>query len=261
MKYFTLFLIILHLFSLPVMAVPQNQEDAVKSLLGNQASKFTPHEPIYFVFGDDDLKLQFSFKYRLSQDWNFYFAYTQLMFWSIYDESKPFKDVNYRPEVFYRIFTQERGFFQNLDIGYLHYSNGRDEISSRSVERIILRSTVATKLRRHLIGGAVALQYLFDEDTTNKDIKNYVGFWEARGFLTDLILINQHRVDLNFRVNAGSKVIDFDQGSYEIGLTYKFSNSAFNPGIYIQRYEGYGESLLGYDKKRVEHRIGLILTY
>lgn len=263
MRNFTLFLVFLHLFSLSSLAatLPDKQDEAVKTLWGNQSDKFTNHEPIYVIGGDDDLKLQFSFKYRLSQDWNFYFAYTQLMFWNIYDESKPFRDVNYRPEVFYRLFTQERGFFQNLDVGYVHYSNGQDELNSRSVERVFLRSTIATRIRRHLLGGTIGIQYLFDEDKTNKDLINHFGYWEARGFLTDVILVNDHRIDFNFRVNAGSKIIDFDKGSYEVGLTYKFSNTAFNPGIYLQRYEGYGENLLHYDRKRVEHRIGLIVTY
>ena len=49
--------------------------------------KFTLHEPTYFVFGDDDLKLQFSMRYRLSKSYNLYFAFTQLMFWSIYEDS------------------------------------------------------------------------------------------------------------------------------------------------------------------------------
>lgn len=260
MRYFIAILLLFH--SLLALAAKTTLRDAqAEAIYGTKADKFTYHEPMYIIAGDDDLKLQFSFKYRLSQELNLYFAYTQLMFWSIYQESKPFADVNYRPELFYRLFDKTDQFFSNLDIGYLHLSNGRDENDTRSIDRVFLRSAIISKFNRHSVGASISLQYLYGEDKTNEDIKNYLGFWEARVFVTDFIVFTQNAMNLNFRVNAGSRVFDFDKGSYEVGLSYDFKGSPFNPSLYIQRFEGYGENLINYNKKRVEHRIGLMMNY
>lgn len=74
-------------------------------------------------------------------------------------------------------------------------------------------------------------------------------------------MIKDNALHLHVRTFAGSKVIDFDKGGYEIGLSYRYGNSDFNPSLYLQRYEGYAESLLVYDKKHTEYRMGLLLTF
>ena len=258
MKYFIALLLILH----PFFIKAQVSERAVtEEIIGNQLKKLSYHEAMYIIGGDDDLKLQFSFKYRLSQEWNVYLAFTQLMFWDVYEDSKPFRDVNYRPEFFYRFYEKDNDFLRSLDIGYVHFSNGRDELYSRSVERFILRSSIASRIGRNILGGTFTIQHLFDEDITNRDIKNYLGFWDLKLFLRDFVIFDKHRLDLTFDVHAGSKIIDFDKGAYQLGLLYKFTNSSFNPAIYLQRFEGYGESLLTYNKKRVEHRIGIMMMF
>lgn len=138
--------------------------------------KFSLHEPTYFVFGDDDLKLQFSMRYRLSMSYNFYFAFTQLMFWSIYEDSKPFREVNYRPEVFYRFIDKENKFLRSVDVGYYHHSNGKDLEDSRSLDKLFLRTSFVTSYRRQLLGSIIKLQKIFNEDSTNKDISNHLAF-------------------------------------------------------------------------------------
>lgn len=260
MRYFIVILLLIH--SLVAFGAKTTTTDKnAEAIFGTNLQKLTYHEPMYVIGGDDDLKLQFSFKYRLSQELNLYFAYTQIMFWDIFEESKPFSDVNYRPELFYRFFEKRNQFFTNLDIGYLHFSNGNKEENSRSVDRVFLRSSIVSKLNRHTIGGTLGIHHLYGEDKTNKDIKKYLGYWEARFFVADFILINDDSINLNFRVNAGEKVYDLDKGSYDVGLSYNFGGVPFNPSLYIQRFEGYAESLLKYNRKRVEHRIGFMMSY
>lgn len=255
-------LFILFLLYVPQVSHAVRFDRTAESILGVRADdKFTLYEPSYFIFGDDDLKLQFSFKYRLSKSFNLYFAYTQLMFWSIYEESKPFEDVNFKPEMFYRFFERDGNFLKTLDLGFLHTSNGKDKIDSRSLDRFFLRSTILTKLNRHYLGSQVKVYKIFNEDETNNDIQNYLGFWDLTIFLTDLLMIKDNALHLHVRTFAGSKVIDFDKGGYEIGLSYRYGNSDFNPSLYLQRYEGYAESLLVYDKKHTEYRMGLLLTF
>lgn len=223
--------------------------------------KFSYYEPSYLIFGEDDLKLQFSFKYRLSKSHNLYFAYTQLMFWDIYGESKPFRDVNYRPEGFYRLADRMGSVFGSLDFGYLHYSNGKEKEDSRSLDRIFLRTNFSTKAFDYVLGGTLMVYQIFNEDDTNRDIVNHLGYWELKMFVADILTFLEQRVDLQVRTYAGSKVFDIDKGGYEIGLVYNLVSADFNPAIYLQRFEGYTESLIDHEKKRTEYRLGIMLSY
>jgi phospholipase A1 len=254
------FLLLLLLTS-PAFARP-NEQQTIEAIFGTPENlKFSFHQPTYFVFGDDDLKLQFSFKYRLARSFPIYFAYTQLMFWNIYDESKPFADVNYKPEIFYRLLETDSKSFKTLDMGYLHTSNGRDEDMSRSLDRIFVRGNYLTKFKRHYLDVNLMVFKIFNEDDTNKDIVNHLGYWDLSMMLTDLILIEDQSLDLEFRTYAGSKGYDLDQGATQIGLIYNFGSENFNPSIYLQRFEGYGESLMTYNKRRTEYRLGLLLAF
>jgi len=239
----------------------RDTQGLLRQIFGASSSeKFSFHEPTYFVFGDDDLKLQFGFKYRLLKNNNLYFAYTQLMFWEIYDESKPFKDVNYRPELFYRLVESDSAF-SSLDAGYMHHSNGQDREDSRSLDRIFIRATFLNRLNRHYIGSVVKIYNIYNEDDTNKDIVNHLGYWEIMMFITDIATINENSIDLSLRTYAGSKGYDIDQGGNEFGLIYNFVESSVNPSIYLQWFEGFAENLLSYKKKRSELRLGLFLSF
>lgn len=110
------FFILLMLSLLLSQVFANDKEDIADAVYAAKLNeKFSLHEPTYFVFGDDDLKLQFSMRYRLSKNYNFYFAFTQLMFWSIYEDSKPFREVNYRPEVFYRFINIENKVLRSIE--------------------------------------------------------------------------------------------------------------------------------------------------
>ncbi|WP_408095888.1 phospholipase A [Peredibacter sp. HCB2-198] len=237
-------------------------EKNIESLFGiDRNQKFSFHQPTYFIFGNDDLKLQFSFKYRLAKTFNLYFAYSQVMFWDIWKESRPFEDVNYRPELFYRLLETKTGIFQSFDIGWLHTSNGQDEEDSRSLDRVFVRSNIATKFHRHHFGAVIMLYNIYNEDATNEDIVDHYGYWDALFYLSDIVRIEKQRMDLEVRAYAGKKIYDLDQGAYQIGLVYRVGSDNFNPSIYFQRFEGYGENLLGYNKRRTEHRLGLMLYF
>lgn len=251
--------LITFLFSLSVYA--QNETKLVESIFGTDKNqKFSYHETNYFAFGDDDLKLQFGFKYRLARTFSFYFAYSQLMFWDIYDESKPFEDVNFKPEFFYRILEEQSTVLRSLDFGYLHTSNGRAGDESRSIDRLIARANIASKIRRHLLGGTFMVYKIFNEDETNDDIVEHLGYWNAHFYLTDILRVETQRLDLELMLYAGDKLINFDQGAYQLGFIYRFGSENFNPSLYLQRFEGYAENLLNYDKRTAEWRLGLMLS-
>src|SRR5688572_9136616 len=67
-----------------------------------EASILQRHYPFYFVYGRPLSKLQVSFKTPVVRKFPLYFGYTQFMFWALEEESKPFRDLTYNPELFYR---------------------------------------------------------------------------------------------------------------------------------------------------------------
>lgn len=263
-------LILIFLLIIPSISFAQKTEEVIQKefvktaekVLGTAANeKFSFHKQTYAVFGDRDLKLQFSFKYRLAPSIPFYLAYTQLFFWKIYSESKPFAEVNYNPELFYRLYDKSKGSFTNLDMGWMHLSNGKDQLETRSLDRVFLRSSYLTKFKRHNLDFNLMIYHIYNEDETNDDIVNHLGYWELNTFMSDILRSDSGQLAFEGKVYAGSKVFDFDQGAYQVGLLYVFNSSNFNPSIYLQRFEGYSESLLSYDKKRAVVRLGLNLTF
>ncbi|MDO9184312.1 MAG: phospholipase A [Bacteriovorax sp.] len=223
--------------------------------------KLSLYQPTYFIFGLNDLKLQFSFKYRLAKSIPLYFGLTQTMFWNIYEESKPFHDINYFPEVFYRLIDKENDAFKTLDMGYLHSSNGKKGDESRSADRIFIRTNYLTKFGRHDLDFNLMLFTIYNLDNTNLDLLDHIGFWDLKIGITKIIVHQKQSLDLELRFFAGSKVIDFKNGAYQVGLIYNLASANINPAIYLQRYEGYAEHLLDYKKRHSETRFGFLFSY
>jgi phospholipase A1 len=241
----------------------RNIDKIVSQYLGlDKDEKFGFYRPPYAVFGLDDLKIELSFKYRMARNFPLFFAYSQLMFWDIYDESKPFDEVNYLPEFFYRFLEDEAHFFKGVDMGYLHTSNGKSGDDSRSLNRIFLRGNFHKKISRmHLMMSAMVYE-IYDEDETNADITKYLGYYQVNFYLADLIRFQTSTMDVEGRLFSGSKIFNFDEGGgYQLGITYNFNSDKFNPSLYFQRYQGYAESLKNYNKQRTEHRIGLLFNF
>lgn len=227
----------------------------------NPLNKFSYYQPIYFIFGKDDLKLQLSAKYRVAQNYNLYFAYTQLMFWHIYDDSMPFDEINYNPEVFYRIIEEKFKLIRSLDIGLLHTSNGEDGTISRSINRVYIRANAVVDLGKMNLLSELKLHYIFNRDTQSRTIIDYLGYWEYKAALTHVLTHNAAHLDIEFKIFAGKKILDFDKGGRELGLVYNFGSENFNPDLYFQYYTGYGENLRYHEIKQEQYRLGLILIF
>ena len=237
-------------------------EQETKSVFGNIANnKFTYHEPTYFIFGKNDLKLQFSGKYRLAKTFDLYFGYTQTMFWSIYTTSQTFTDINYNPEIFYRLVDNKFKFLQSLDFGFMHSSNGKDGPASRSVNRIYARANLATKQGRHSIIGDFKFYNIVSHEENNADIRKYLGYWDFTVAFTHLIVHNGERLDFEIRTFAGDKILNINRGGKSFGFIYHLESERFNPQFYVQYYTGYAENLLNYNKTSDQFRAGLLLSY
>jgi len=232
----------------------------------------SPYKPIYFLGGVDptDAKFQISFKYQLFNnkgDWakhnhwlrGFHLAYTQVSFWDLAGDSRPFEDTNFMPEVFYGLKDLELKFLPgdptvDLQAGFQHESNGRDGLDSRSL---------------NIIYGRAAYRHGFG---LNWFAKISGELWSYTGDLEDNPDIADFRGHSSFRLTAGHEKgvqlsayrrgrIGQGKSSYLFDLTFPFATPGtqkrLNFNLHAQLFTGYGENLLTYKQKETRFRLGL----
>ena len=239
------------------------------------AGRFSPHEPVYFIYGPDapGAKFQFSFKYRVlgqrAQLGNelpalrgIYAGYTQRSLWDIDAESSPFYDSSYMPELMYEsqsiVNPGEEGGFKLLgyQVGVRHESNGQQGPESRSLNIAYIRPAFSFG---RLDGWNVLLlpriyDYIVDVEN-NPDIRDYRGNVE----LTVIIGRNDRgALALTGRLGKGAH-----KGSLQADLTIpvKFDKMFdFATYVLIQYWNGYGESLRSYNQRSETVRAGFSLV-
>ncbi|MEM8768456.1 MAG: phospholipase A [Pseudomonadota bacterium] len=175
------------------------------------------------------------------------FSYTSKSWFQAYNSalSKPFRETNYEPEIFWRHYGGPRLPFgvqiAGWDLGYNHQSNGRSEPLSRSWDRILGRMGIDVTPNLSL---ALRAWYRIPEDQDeddNPDIHQYLGYGDLRAIWTP----NRNTFTAMFRPGTRENGFEFTW-SYPITRHFR---------IYTQYFNGYGESLIDYDQK-VE-RIGI----
>jgi outer membrane phospholipase A len=225
---------------------------------------------MYFVLGARGgytAKFQLSFKYRLfdqatgfGQDrpWlaGLYFGYTQTSFWDLGEDSKPFRDTDYRPSLFWKWErTDDHTWLDGLRIGVEHESNGGGGMLSRSIDTAYLRPEWRWKF-----GDDARLEftpkiygYLDKED--NPDIDRYRG-----------------NVDWRLRYDSGvnwiaTGVLRYGRagyGSVLVDLSRRIRDLRFGPVggyLHFQFFSGYGESILDYNLRRqTQLRVGFAIV-
>ena len=218
------------------------------------------YKPNYFLYGDPDSKLSLSLKIKVLEESNFYLAYSQLMFWELSEDSSPFKDVNYNPEIFYRKYVEDRPSTW-VDVGiFEHESNGLGGYDSRGWNRFyLLYSAEAFSWEQAKFYASFKAWVPYNAEETNEDITEYRGLWELNLTVASFLGEDYETSDLIFRVyGGGSNSIDPTQGGQEITLRLK--GTAFKgllPVFTVQYFNGYGESLLSYNEKESVWRVGI----
>ena len=203
-----------------------------------------------------EAKFQISLKKLIFDDLYFkdldlYFSYTQQSFWQVYDSnnSRPFRESNYEPALFFSYpIDQYDMFFDRINFGYMHQSNGGDLSKSRSWDRLFVEGIYAYD------NFALGLKawYRIKEDASkddNPDILDYMGYGElSMGYL-----LNQHLFTLTLRNNLKSD----NKGAITLDYSYPIYKNLY---LYIQYFSGYGESLQDYNRSIDRIGVGLLFT-
>ena len=220
-------------------------------------------KPMYFLVGQPITKVQLSAKARLIRNKEIYISYTQLMMWEFFHESRPFTDINYNPELFYRWHfheAQTTGKSEWLDFApYSHESNGKGGADSRSWNRVFLRYArtdfVGTRMK---LGWSLQVWVPYALDVPNKDFAQYRGIYEINLNASDFLgpFFEEH--DLNLRLYPGGKSnVNPLRGGREITLRLKGREKIFLTQIVFQFFQGRGEAMLNYRDNVVGFRAGI----
>ncbi len=212
-------------------------------------------------FENEEVKFQLSVKFPLlkrvfNDEDMIYFGFTMKSYWQLYaqDASRPFRNTDYNPEIFYLTeFSQIKDRSNFLMIGFEHESNGQVQYLSRSWNRAYVQ--VGTKGDYY----ALALKgwYRIPEDEKeeqfspkgddNPDIEDYYGKFELSGIYKHGKIHYSAIGRYNFAEG---------KGFIEMGATFPLYG---NMRGYVQFVNGYGESLLDYN--HLQRRIGIGIAF
>ncbi len=203
---------------------------------------------------------QVSAKHRLLST-PVYFAYTQISFWQAYDadNSAPFRETNYNPEIFWR--TMRFPFWSGqvgADIGFEHESNGQRPPVSRSWN---LFYACPYYYQEDLLL-YLKLRYRFPEDDKpypesplgddNPDITDYLGYSDLHVYYRSPW---KHLVHLMIRGNMHT-----GKGGVVLGYSVPLPKSAMSY-VFVRVSHGYGESMVDYKKELTRVGLGIMFSH
>ncbi|UXZ05402.1 phospholipase A [Moraxella nasicaprae] len=209
-----------------------------------------------------ELKFQLSVKAKaaenlLGTDADLWVGYTQQSHWQVYNEnnSRPFRAHDYQPEVFV---TQPvkadlpfGGQLRMLGAGLVHHSNGEKDPLSRSWNRAYVMAgmewdklTVMPRLWARVADGEGK-----GKKNDNPDIMDYYGYGDVK-FLYQLN--SGGNISGTARYNPGS-----NRGALQLDYVHPIDKGI---STYVQLFQGYGQSLIDYNKKTTGIGIGVMLN-
>lgn len=244
-------------------------EQTVQQILASAFNLYPYEENFLFPISYDtkkrtdrkqtEVKFQISVKkpifhnlFKMNETINF--GYTQTSWWQFYEDSAPFRETNYKPEVFVEIpyGKKDKTALKGFKLGLLHESNGQSEPKSRSWNRIYLTSY----FQAGNLFIAPRVWYRLPEkenDDDNPDIQKYLGY----GDLTLAYPYKKHTFKLLLRNNLRSS--GNNKGYAQFDWTFPFFNSRNTFG-YMQLSSGYGDSLIDYNEEINRISFGVSLS-
>ncbi len=234
--------------------------DKGQALENDDGAVLQRHRPFYGAYGHELSKLQVSFKSPVVRAQPLYFGYTQVMFWALNENSKPFRDMTFNPELFYRWKLDNLGPLKSLDFGiFAHNSNGKSGLESRSYNQSYLRANFEHVYSRWITRLAVQVGDVRDFDPTNRDIEKYIGPLNIGLSFTRLFEGILDRSEFALQVQPGGKFAQhWDYGGYQASWSFRFGGMHLVPAFYLQYYRGFAETLLNYNQRVDVFRAGII---
>jgi phospholipase A1 len=221
-------------------------------------------EPFDPISGDNDIlkneeaKFQVSMKAPLWQNMldtnnDLLAAFTSISWWQITNDddeaSSAFRETNYEPEIFMRHYGGPKlpfgGQLTAFDVGLNHQSNGRSELLSRSWNRVMGRAY----LDYGNLAFALRAWYRIPEDEEDDDNPHMRRYYGA-GDITVAYALNKNTFTAMLRPGT-------EENGVELTWSYPISKHL---RIYTQYWNGYGESLLDYNKRNERIGIGFALN-
>jgi phospholipase A1 len=183
-------------------------------------------------------------------------AYTQHVWWQAYDNSAPFREINYTPEIFFTIPSpyaiDEAHNLKAIQLGFRHQSNGQEGYRSRSWnslffsslwqwDRLFLKAQMWYQLPEDLKGDDFYDGSNLDASgDDNPDLEEYIGY----GDIQIKYLYGKNQFGLTWRNNLN---LTDNRGSIELDYSTPLRNSD-NTYWYVKYFNGYAESLIDYDR-------------
>ncbi len=190
------------------------------------------------------------------------FAYTQTSWWQTFAPSAPFRETNYQPELFVTFpSTFDYEPLKAYKVGFIHESNGRGGDDSRSWNRIYLESYLkfGNLFVIPKVWYRIPEKEKIDANDTNgdnnPDIRKYLGY----GDLSFIYPYKNQTFKAKFRNNLGT---NGNKGSAQLDWTFPLTSDKSEQSLfgYIQLFNGYGESLIDYDKHMNKISIGIAIS-
>lgn len=247
-------------------AAPAGAAPATLSPFETFRNAISPYEPIYFALGRTggaNARFQLSFKYRpfsptdpahpgFMDDW--YFGYTQTSLWDLHSDSIPFVDTTYNPSLFWAreslMETADKRWTFGLNAGVEHLSNGKEGDDSRSLNDVYLQPEFSYRFDG---GSRLSFQPRFKSYfTTERDM----GYQDYRGYVDwKLRWAQDDGLSLSGLYRQGSRG---HATQVEAAWPLQRTFLRMNGQLYVQYFQGYGETLLGYNRKSdPQVRIGI----
>jgi phospholipase A1 len=191
------------------------------------------------------------------------FGFTLKSFWQTFnnDQSSPFRETNYQPEVWYRTPLPWNTFGSDTmlwGIGAEHQSNGRSRELSRSWNRIYTTVTWLTDSYafRFKPWYRIPEDRKDEPDDTdgddNPDIHRYMGYFEFTGIYHD----DDQEFGFMLRNNVGSGASN-SRGAIQLDYTFPLWGRVRG---YAKLFNGYGESLIDYNANVTSVGLGFLLS-
>lgn len=240
-------------YLLPVLTTNQVNPDAYASI-EEFAENFEQIESKFQI----SLKAPLNYESLLIEGDALYFAFTVEAWWQVYSDniSKPFRETNYRPEIFYLAplpfhpFEGNTGFMFGIE----HQSNGRSQLLSRSWNRVYLNFLYEKDNYALFIKPWWRLPEDEDEfpgdpdGDDNPDIADFMGHFEFGGVY--------EWGDYEFSM-MGRRNFSTSNGAVELGLSFPLWGKLRG---YLFAFDGYGESLIDYNHSQTRFGLGIALN-